>query len=436
MEKDRHAKKITIIALFIGITMLSLGFATFSARLIINSKAIVKPDTDSFRVVLSKSQIEEIVGTVAPTGNGEEAIISNASGPIISNLKANFVNPGEKVVYEFYALNTGYLDAYLNKIEFENISDTEVNKICTAGEGTTDEYVQSSCESIRITVMVGDDDKACQTSTYNAHKLDMNTDEKIIVTIEYDSTGARADGPFSVAFGDIALTYLTTDLESKNVPLCTDFNTEIAPNMMDINGKTNIIDNDNNGKISISDKVTLGTENFYVISTNESVGTITMFAEWNLNVGDNPAPGNTGLQNEMCKGYVDSHETAYCTITFANNNYWNSTQQSENSWVYGSESNLYNHVENYVTKLKETGYSSVTGRLIKYEELVDLGCPAGSGICTGLAWVYQTTYWTGTANNSDNIWTIKKANAFTADSYSRTNNSGIRPVITISASEL
>ena len=57
---------------------------------------------------------------------------------------------------------------------------------------------------------------------YNSKKIDINNhilgvgdSEQVVVTISYDEElegeNARADGDFDVTFGDIVLTYLSTD---------------------------------------------------------------------------------------------------------------------------------------------------------------------------------------------------------------------------------
>ncbi len=271
MEKDRQTKIIAIVALFIGVATLTIGFAAFSAKLIIKPKATVTPDASTFKVVLSTEQNKETVGNVTPTGNGAEAIIDNTGeNPTISNLKANLTKPGQRVEYEFYAVNTGDLEAYLNRVEFTNVASTTENKVCTAGEGTTQSLVDNVCDSIRVTVKVHEEDVACATSTYNAHSLSKNVGEKVKVTIEYAKSGAIADGPFEVEFGDVVLNYSTTDSERKSIEACAPFETQIAARPMETIGRTNITDADGDGKISKNDKVTLGTETFYVISADEA----------------------------------------------------------------------------------------------------------------------------------------------------------------------
>ncbi len=435
MEKDRKTKIITIVALFIGVATLTLGFAVYNTKLKIQARATVTPDNNALKVVLSKEQNSVVVGTIMPTGDGKDATISNSVAPTISNLNAEFVNPGEKVVYEFYAMNVGKLDAYLNKIEYVNVTNKEANKVCTAGEGTTDASIQSACESIRITVKIGEEDRACQTSIYGAHMLSKDLSEKVVVTIEYEQSGEVADGPFSVEFGDIILNYSLNDTETKNIATCDDYVASPVYHF-DINGRTNIVDNDSDGTISLSDKVILGTESFYVININGTTGEVALLSEWNLNVGENTVEGTAGMQNSACKGYV-SDSDKHCTLSFSSTNYWDGTVRRYPSFVYNEQSNLYTYVENYVNKLKEAGYSSVTGRLIKQEELVSLNCSTRNSNCTSApAWVKNTSFWSGTASESTIVWRVNTNGDFNSNAYTDSSSFGVRPVIVIPSSKI
>ena len=60
MEKDRRVKVISIFALVIAITGMSLGFAAFSASLDLASNAFVSPDSATFNVKFSTSKDELI----------------------------------------------------------------------------------------------------------------------------------------------------------------------------------------------------------------------------------------------------------------------------------------------------------------------------------------------------------------------------------------
>ena len=217
MEKNRKVQVIAIVALIIGVVGLSIGFAAFSNTLNIKSNANVQPDSSTLNVDFSsavdKVEVAEIIPTATPnslvTTNG---VIDNSGDPTISNLSTTFTEPGQSVIYKFYAYNAGELKAYLKSIVFENVAGQNATKVCTAGEGTTDALVQKACEKISVKVKVGNE---IETSTGKAsitgHALAKETGELVTVTLEYEAGADRADGDFSVAFGDITLNYSSAD---------------------------------------------------------------------------------------------------------------------------------------------------------------------------------------------------------------------------------
>lgn len=213
MEKNRSSKVLAIIALLVSAIGLSLGFAAFSQTLTISTSATVKPNSSDFKVVFSSQDgsvaTNPVVGVANPTTLVTSyGTISNLENPVISGLGAEFTAPGQKVVYTFYAANVGEYDAYLQSIIFANASSGSSPRVCTAKAGTTDSYVQSACNDITLKVKVGDSlETAGSVSTISGHKLAKGDFELITVTIEYAVDGARADGDFSVDFGDITLNY-------------------------------------------------------------------------------------------------------------------------------------------------------------------------------------------------------------------------------------
>lgn len=214
MEKNRSSKIFALVALLVSAVGLSLGFAAFSQTLTIRSSATVKPNATDFKVVFSSSDTEvktdPVIGVGTPTTLETSAgSISNTTGnPRITNLGAVFTAPGQKVVYTFYATNNGEYDAFLKSITFGNASSGTSPRVCTAGSGTTDSLVQVACNSISLKVKVGDEVETSASVTGIAnHKLPKDNSELVTVTIEYAADGARADGDFSVDFGDITLSY-------------------------------------------------------------------------------------------------------------------------------------------------------------------------------------------------------------------------------------
>lgn len=219
MEKNKESKVIAIIALFIAVIGVSVGFAAFSNTLTINSEATVKPDKDKFDVNFSSTTGTETDGVVKATTSvetitGDDATIDNSNMPKITGLKANFTEPGQTVTYSFYTHNAGKYVAYLNQVIFANVDGESATKVCTAKEGTTQALVDSACGDISISVKVGSETYTGGQDTISSHSLAIDGYEPVVVTIAYSTNAdgnTLADGDFDVAFGPISLVYDSVD---------------------------------------------------------------------------------------------------------------------------------------------------------------------------------------------------------------------------------
>lgn len=213
MEKNRSGQFIALLALIVAIVGVSVGFAAFSSALRIQSSANVKPDQNTLNVDFSSSATAVETNAIKPTTTpttvvATDATIDNSADPVIRNLSATFKEPGQKAVYTFYAYNAGELEAFLKSIVYENVSSKNSNKVCTAGEGTTDALVQKACEGISLKVKVGTDaETSSGIASISNHSLGKAKSEEITVTLEYASDATRADGDFTVSFGDVTLNY-------------------------------------------------------------------------------------------------------------------------------------------------------------------------------------------------------------------------------------
>ena len=217
MEKNRNAQVIAIVALVVAVLGLSIGFASFSNVLNIQASANVKPDSSTLNVDFSSSIDSVTVAEITPTATPNSivttnATIDNSADPTISNLSATFTEPGQSVVYKFYAYNAGELNAYLKSIVYANAAGSNATKVCTAKEGTTDALVQKACENILVKVKVGNElETATGKASITGHSLAKKTGEMITVTLEYAAGAERTDGDFSVVFGNITLNYSSAD---------------------------------------------------------------------------------------------------------------------------------------------------------------------------------------------------------------------------------
>ena len=218
MEKDRGSKVIAVVALCVAVVGVTLGFAAFSNTLNIKPSASVSPTGSTFNVDFSSSDSAVETNLVTPVKDPDSitagnATINNAgSNPEISGLTATFTEPGQDVTYTFYVHNIGEYDAFLKSITYNNTTDGSTFRTCTANGGTTDSLVQAACDDITVSVKVGSDAEVTTTKpNITGHSLAIDAHETVEVKIEYASGGDRADGDFSVEFGDIALLYSTVD---------------------------------------------------------------------------------------------------------------------------------------------------------------------------------------------------------------------------------
>ena len=234
MKKNKQTKVVAILALCLSVVGLTLGFAAFSNALTISSSAIVSPDESDFKLVLygipnavrepefdpenidlslftSKTAIGPFLSTHE---DGTVGVLDN-DNLAIKNITAKFEGPDEDPYIEYYFLlkNEGKYDAYINANDFQLPTPT-----CTAEEGTTNSLVQEACKSIRLALIFKYYENNSSELTIITEKMDENGNIKLgvgetwvgIIETGYSYGGARADGPFSVQWGDIELEFSTT----------------------------------------------------------------------------------------------------------------------------------------------------------------------------------------------------------------------------------
>ena len=214
MQRTRNRQIMTIALIMASIVGLGVGFAAFSSSLSIKSGVSVSPDSSTFSVKFSSSATAQERNPIEAVTNPETLVakdgeIDAVDATTISNLSVEFTQPDQTATYTFYARNTGAYLAYLNMIQVGE-------KTCTPGEGTDADLVAAACDALSVSVRVGTN-TVTETESITNHTLAAGSSEEVIVTLEYAKDGARADGPFTVTFGDISLTYATT-AESQDIP--------------------------------------------------------------------------------------------------------------------------------------------------------------------------------------------------------------------------
>lgn len=410
MEHNRKQKLLMIVALIAGIASLSIGFAAFSATLNISSSASVTPNSDTFSVKFSTNKDNLVVKPLTPTGATANVpagtgTINNTTNPTVTGLSASFTRPGEYITYTFYARNEGDYTAYLNSVNFLG------EKVCTAGEGATEQLVQSACEKVTLYVQVGTTGYL-ETTQITGHSLAPNESDTIKVILNYESDAPLADGPFTVKFQDVALVYSTIDDSS------------IQP-VIPSEKVAQLVSGDLNTPGSI---VAIGDEEFYIIGQENE--TIKLLTRYNLRVGFyhegevylGSVPEPIGIQDSEAIGW--HHEFVEGDLVLG---------------VMGCYLDTINeYLANYKNYIEEIGVPTLEVRMINTEELSRLGCSTSSLMCenANYAWVYSTAYWTGISYDDTKHYAVKTNGTFKPITNSSNMGYGVRPVIVLSKSEL
>ena len=183
--------------------------------------------------------------------------------------------------------------------------------------------------------------------------------------------------------------------------------------------------------------ITIGTENFYVYKYSNNI--VYAIAKYNLKVGGVYNNGYTAytpsevtnLQDSEMRGWIDGQSEKKGTTPFSSSEVHGTNYSSyEGSIVEG-------YVNEYKSKLEAIGAEIEEARLITKEELVGLGCSSSGYTCSSApSFIYSTSYWSGSAQGTYNLWRVSSDADFYRSSYTTLNSFGVRPVIGISISEI
>ena len=185
-------------------------------------------------------------------------------------------------------------------------------------------------------------------------------------------------------------------------------------------------------KYSIGDVVTCNIgetpDKFYVIADAElSASTIQMLTEKNIHTTEYRQSDSAG------------------TVAFSSTNYWSSETSTYPVDVYGNYKDatgkqlnlVYPIVEEYVSYLNGSLIEDATGSLLTYSQAENLDCSGDDYSCSNApSWVYSTMYWTGSAYGPATVWDVYSNGGFSRDYCANDIDYGVRPVITISTSEI
>ena len=381
MEKQRRIKMLSLSAVIVAVLGLTVAFAALSTTLNIKGSAYL--DAAKWGIKFENLSEPVKVGTTTTTGTAK---IEESKSAEITEINVGLSTPGDKVTYTVDLVNKGTINAKIDNIE-KTVLTSEQQKYLT----------------FKVTDQNGYEIK-------QGDILSAGETRNLTITIEFIKNLTKEDLPKQTS--TISLSYKL--------------------NFVQTDEKATTSKNSNVDKTyAVGDEFCLEKECFYVIKDNGT--TVDAFAKQNVNTKSNRQDTNAN------------------TLTFAkakNNGkpYWedddgNLLSKYGTSYpanVFDSNSNLYKPLENYKTYLKNTlGKTSITAKLITYEDLISLGCSKDVYSCKSApSWVYSTRYWTASANVYLAVWFVDLDAEFGNHYFDSSRDCGLRPVITISKSDI
>ena len=385
MEKERSVKLLIISILFMLIAGLTVAFAALSTTLNINGTAYLDAAKWGIRFENLSSPIK--IGSANVTGTAK---IEDAKAAEITGINVGLSIPGDKIVYTVDLLNKGIINAKIDNIEKTVLTEEQQRYL-----------------SFKVTNKNG----------YEISKGDIlsaGETKKLTITIEFIKDLTKEDLPKQTSTISLSykLNFVQTDdkvtSESEGVQqACTSFDKKDTYNVGDVIALCNT----NTGK----------SEDFYVMKDNGD--TVNVLAKQNVNTKTNRQDRNAN------------------TLAFSETRYWidyrgNLLSKYGDIYpanVFDSNSLLYEPVQNYKNYLKNTlGKISIDVRLVTKEELIE--CIRISESAS--SWVYGLNYWTASADDDDSIWSVYSNDYFGIGYYYNSEPLGLRPVITISKSDI
>ena len=449
MEKERRIRILSIIALVIAVLGLTIAFASLSTTLKINGGAKVEAATWDVKF--------EELSSASTTGSASEIESPTISedGKKIENMKVHLTKPKDSVTYTVYVANNGSINAEITSIKTPTLTEQQKKYLefsATYEDGNTIE---------------------------NSNIINAGEKEKVIIKIRFKEELEKEDLPKEGE--EIELSFEIEYVQTDNKKVTT--KGEVANNCTTFTKKDTYQVGD---VIALCNEETGVSEDFYVISDNGD--SVTALAKYNLLVGNiaiynrnpedisvNKIPSSTpgyGLQQkETIPPDLNDIEHLNSfkligTLAFAlidENNYWDEGSSSCEGFcgywfdskthqyltkytgdrplhIYDENSNLYSYVQDYQKYLKES-YPSVSARLIRYEELQNIGFSDDiyDEVPNAPEWICSTFYWTENLHATSYPLAIGYPGngcSYSDPVFYDDSMYGLRPVITISKSEL
>ena len=449
MEKERRTKALVIVVLLIVIAGLTVAFAALSTTLNINGTAYL--DAAKWGIKFENLSSPTKIGSATTTGTAK--IEENKSAEI-TGINVSLSNPGDKVTYTVDLVNEGTINAKIDNIE-KTVLTSEQQKYLTfkitdkSGNEVSEGDILSAGETRSLTITIEfikdltKEDLPKQTSTISlSYKLNfVQTDEKATTSDSSKQACTSFDKKDTYSVGDVIALCNTSTNKSEDFYVIKDNGTTVtALAKYNLLVGNTVVWNDDFSDISSVTPVSTSEEGYGLQNS------IAGYVEWDsegdpinhtIKGGIAFADGEESKKDSSCSGSIGCYY-GYWTDDTSKHNLLSKYGTAYPANVFDSNSNLYKPLENYKTYLKNTlGKTSIEAKLMTYEDLISLGCTENDDSCKSApSWVYSTNYWTASAYDNNNVWHVLSYDDFTGSYFDLPGILGLRPVITISKSEL
>ena len=233
MEKNNGGRLLAVVALVVAVAGLSLGFASFSTSLKIDTAANVATGTTNWNVGFSTDglAIEDVTTarTVAANETGNAGVIDVTKYTIAQNTNATLeTTTGSSVSYNLSILNKGSLTAYLDSVNFDNVAITCTSAAAgtahlyegvegagsTRDGGNSNAISNSDCAKMfSVTLSIAGTTYSSTPASISSSTIAAGGSAPVVLTVSYkDDADARAvaatlDGDIVVTLGSISVVY-------------------------------------------------------------------------------------------------------------------------------------------------------------------------------------------------------------------------------------
>ena len=446
MEKERSVKILIISILFMLIAGLTVAFAALSTTL--NIKGTAYLDAAKWGIKFENLSSPTKIGSATTTGTAK---IEETKAAEITDMNVSLSIPGDKIVYTVDLVNEGTINAKIDNIE-KTVLTSEQQRYLTFKVTDKNGYeikqgdILSAGETKKITITIEfikdltKEDLPKQTSTISlSYKLNfVQTDEKATTSDSSKQACTTFDKKDTYNVGDVIALCNTSTNKSEDFYVMKDNGTTVTAL-----AKYNLLIGNAlrfNDESNITPEVISSSDNEYGLQSSKTL--IDFY--WK----DGKISFNGNIIYGLIQFYGDRDDTEY--------SYWEDQSSykkplakygsSYPAEVFDSNSLLYKPLKTYETYIKKSiGKNTVTLDILSLEQAKNLGILSYSNIDPDKltlypTWYNNTFYWLSTAD--DNRWMyIVNSGVIETDNFYRWSNgsyttNGIRPVITISKSEL